>query len=1286
MLSQLGTDHHFPDQLDVFTDRERILDQFTQMVHSAHSGRFYLLAIKGIGGTGKTLLIEYLSMRVCPSLGWQTGHLAFAQSTPDFHSILEGLEDALTSCVSHERLKQYRIKRDEHIRLFDEYRVAITVQQTIIARESSQVIDVKLIAHVNAELRQRERQLRAEQSRLLLELIEGNEHPLCFFIDGYERLTEVDAELANWLWEELLLPLARKSAYPVLVVVCGWHWPSNPAVMSFAETAVLDDFDPIHVNSYLRKSGVFSLTTFTPEQQEELVKAFYDLTLGHPLMLSLAVAYFKELPAQDRTLASLQADRSLLDERARIAFLQERLLARLSEPNRTLLERGSVLRSFDQEMLQVLLNAAIEQPVGEKHVLDDRSYEHFLSYPFIKQIPAAESSSDPAQFAFHEMIRQVILSALRRLHPLTKEELHRSMVAYYQNIANIEDLKVLSSPEATKPEQEKWLAEVSTQRFKALLEYFYHALQVRGLQTDTFNIWEWLTSRLINRWRRQQAELLLALIRQLIQEGEDFFSQSSAAHRKYIIYASNFLAQGARWQEALALAEEVIKLCQQGDQSIDLIEALDNIGYIYKLQGQLKQALQYFQRALTLAEQTGNTDNIPSILNSIGSIYQDWNQQKQALQYFQRALILAEQVNNLSEIILTLNNIGKAYQIQGQLERALQHFQRALTLAEQQGNPISISSILNNMSLVHLVLGQLEQGLQCLQRSLPITEQIGDPSQIAFVLNNISTAYFKQGNLEPALQYALRALPLFEQIGPPWNTALALANIGTSYEGLGQSELALQYLQRALPLFEQINSSSNIAAILNNVGMIHQKRGRLEQALQYLQRALPLTEQVGNPYDIGRTLNNIGINYIERDQLEQALPYFQRALPLFKKHGVSADIAFIFNNIGAIYKELGKSKQALQYFKRALDFSKQIGNPVLAASILSNLGLLYRELGKSKQALQYLQRALPLLEENGLLKEVTLAVIAVGMIYREQGQLEQALQYLQRALPFLEELTDITIIAATHNNIGIVYQEQRNLEQSLLHFQKALPFLEQSNNTKGMALALNNIGLVYHAQGQLEQALKHFQRALFLIEQFEDPAYTGLPLQNMGATYAKQGQLEQALKHFQRALPLIKENNPGDVAMALINIGQTYEKLGETERALEYLQQALTYAKRIGNRFHVANTLDSIAYIYGTQENWKQAIYFYKQVLKLRRFGIPSYIIAAALGNLGTIYQEQEMWEQAIKHHKQALTLFERLGKEFELRVADELDELADCYTQLGDSQASGTYAARAQHIRESAH
>jgi len=278
--------------LDSFTDRERILMQFRQLLSSTQVSEFRLLAIKGNSGTGRTFLIEYLSKRVCPSAGWQAGTLAFAQSFPDFRVILNGLEDALKRCVPRESLRSYRTQREAYKRSFDKYRATITVNQSIDAKEGASVSSIQMSASINAELRRKELQFRAELTRALLELAEECEHPLCLFIDGYERLVETDLELANWLWEEVLLNLPKHTPLPILVVCCGWVHPLSAALQPFSIYEELDDFDALRVKDYLQIQGIIPHNI---SAQDVLVSAFYILSQGHPFVLSLAVAYFQTL-------------------------------------------------------------------------------------------------------------------------------------------------------------------------------------------------------------------------------------------------------------------------------------------------------------------------------------------------------------------------------------------------------------------------------------------------------------------------------------------------------------------------------------------------------------------------------------------------------------------------------------------------------------------------------------------------------------------------------------------------------------------------------------------------------------------------------------------------------------------------------------------------------------------------------------------------------------------------------------------------------------------------------
>ncbi len=499
-------DTTYHDPFDSFTDREAILALFEQLLRSAQTGQLQVLAIKGNSGTGKTFLGEYLSKRLCLSAGWETGQLSFFQSQPDFRTILMGLEDALKRCVSRTSLDQYRKQRDEYTRHFDEYTSSITINQTIEAQRQSSLSGVEMRVGVTTDLYKREVHLRALWSRALLELAEESERPLCICIDGYEQLVESDptGSLVGWMWEDLLLKLAQSVPYPLMIVTCGWEWPSNAAIRPFAKTVELDDFDPAQVKSYLHNQQVTPLDP-TETEQDELVEAFYELTRGNPLVLSLAVTYFHELPERERTAVSLRTERLLLDEKARVAFLQERLLSRLPEPYRTLLEWGPILRAFDQSALQALIHSETDHAADGVIRLDDRSYDRFLLYPFIRQTGATSNDSFTVQGAFHELVRWIGLSALRHHHPQTKELLHQKMVDYYEMIVLAEEEKGAERIKAPSGmHYAVWKTPMPEHIFNALLEMLYHALQVPTLQVAAFSFWEQWIGRMVDRWSRHR--------------------------------------------------------------------------------------------------------------------------------------------------------------------------------------------------------------------------------------------------------------------------------------------------------------------------------------------------------------------------------------------------------------------------------------------------------------------------------------------------------------------------------------------------------------------------------------------------------------------------------------------------------------------------------------------------------------------------------------------------------------------------------------------------------------
>jgi tetratricopeptide (TPR) repeat protein len=870
----------YRDPLDSFTDREEILDLFKQFLYSARPGQFRLLTMKGNSGTGKTFLITYLTERICPELGWQSGKISFDQLTvPDFRSILTGFEDMFKGCVTRQSLKEYRDKRNEYNRRFDEDKAKIIVEQNATASGQSRLDGINQSVKID-EFRRRETQLRQELTTALKELSEECEHPFCFFIDGFERLNETDKELVGWLLVNTLPALAKATPYPLRVVTCGWEWPAVSAIGPYSRRAELADFDPEQVEKYLEKLEIIPPDSDSPlPEREELIAAFFELSQGHPLVLELAVAYFNELDNLERNAQSLRGDRPLIDRQVRVVFLEERLLSRLKEPYRTLLERGPILRIFDQATLQALLNASVQVEATGVNKLDDAAYDCFLKYPFVNR--EAASSSDPLmnQPIFHKLVRRVQLDALRRRPSDLMEQLNRKMADYYKEMVD----KCMKDTSQIK--HNEYLAQIPEKEFRARLEWLYHDLQVKARQGAAFKEWEELTDRLVTRWRRDQARPLLELVRQLVEEGEPFLNKTSDPYGQYLFWLSKFLEQEARWEEARKSLEEAVEIFQQTGNVMEHAKCLNEIGEIFYFQAEWKAALDYYQKALALREQIGNREDIAESLHNIGEIHYFQGEWGKALNYYQQALSLRKQIDKPADIAETLNNIGATYRQQGEIEQALSYYERALIEDKKVGNPADIASSYHNIGNIYRRQKKTEQALQYFEDALTLRREVGDPKYIASSLNSIGETYRQQENWEQALKYHEEALRLRKQVGNPYDTATSLNNIGIIYYFQGKLDDALSYLEQALTYLERVGDSVKLAKSLHNISKIYEKKGEVNLAIKRSLRALSLYEYLGAGFeaDVADELETLTTYYTQLGEPEKSLSYESRAKQIREK-------------------------------------------------------------------------------------------------------------------------------------------------------------------------------------------------------------------------------------------------------------------------------------------------------------------------------------------------------------------------------------------------------------------
>lgn len=398
------------------------------------------------------------------------------------------------------------------------------------------------------------------------------------------------------------------------------------------------------------------------------------------------------------------------------------------------------------------------------------------------------------------------------------------------------------------------LAELFEDTEKLILEgRFDEALQLaRGIERSQFEIADRLKCEILESkclTKLGKCEEALEITRQVAEEGKRTSGYSKIVVDALIIMAESLWRLG-RLDESLETIEEGEQMYQTltfhtlayhilaRSEILQRPALLYHKGVVYRLQGDLDQALENYEQSLALYEESGNRQGIAEALNGLGTVFNLKGDRDRALDFYERSLVLKEEIGNKLDIAKSFNNIGLTYESQGELDRALEYYQRSLTLLEEIGHMYVFAVVLLNIGLVYYSRGELDLALECYQKILTLFEEFGNKQHIAQILHNIGEVYFRKGDLGQALEYYKRSLALREEIGNKLDLSDILFGLVTITIDKHAINQAKHYLQRLEHINEQeenklIDQRCRVAeALVLKTSMRVRNRAKAEELLE----------------------------------------------------------------------------------------------------------------------------------------------------------------------------------------------------------------------------------------------------------------------------------------------------------------------------------------------------------------------------------------------------------------------------------------------------------------------
>ena len=294
------------------------------------------------------------------------------------------------------------------------------------------------------------------------------------------------------------------------------------------------------------------------------------------------------------------------------------------------------------------------------------------------------------------------------------------------------------------------------------------------------------------------------------------------------------LRNESRFEEALHTHSEGLRQAESIGDTLEWVQALNNIGTDYRRMGVLDVAQEYHYRAWTLSEECADTSftakkNRVVSLNGLGNIYLTLGNYERADSALRMALAGEQQLHSAVGQAINYANLGSIFEHRGQTDSAWVYYRRSMALNHEAGSDLGISlchtyfgSLYEKAGQYEKATGEYETAYQMMQASKDEWHALNSLIALAGIHNAI-------GNRAKTLDYLSRAKQVAEDIKSPEHLGEIYTLYYRHYKQLGDSRSALSSYEQAVAMRDSLLDMEKVNRIQNASLSIERNRQEREK-------------------------------------------------------------------------------------------------------------------------------------------------------------------------------------------------------------------------------------------------------------------------------------------------------------------------------------------------------------------------------------------------------------------------------------------------------------------------
>ena len=292
------------------------------------------------------------------------------------------------------------------------------------------------------------------------------------------------------------------------------------------------------------------------------------------------------------------------------------------------------------------------------------------------------------------------------------------------------------------------------------------------------------------------------------------------------------LRNESRFEEALRIHSEGLRQAESIGDTLEWVQALNNIGTDYRRMGVLDAAQEYHYSAWKLSEECADT-SFTAKKNRVVSL------------------------NGLGNIYLTLGNYERADSV---LRMALKGEQELHSALGQAINYANLGSIFEHR-------GQTDSAWVCYRKSMALNTEAGSDLGISLCHTYFGSLYEKAGQYDKATGEYETAYQMMQASKDEWHALNSLIALAGIYHATGNGTKELEYLDRAKQVAEGIKSPEHLAEIHTLYYKHYKETGDCRSALMSYEKAMAMQDSVLDMEKVNH-IQNTSLS-IERNRQER---------------------------------------------------------------------------------------------------------------------------------------------------------------------------------------------------------------------------------------------------------------------------------------------------------------------------------------------------------------------------------------------------------------------------------